>query len=60
MNDNKPAFSEKPACSETYIPIPEYITCPKCGEDIELWSDEEETLCIACGYKVFKRENTVH
>lgn len=25
-----------------------YITCPKCGEEIEVFSDEEEVVC-ECG-----------
>ncbi|GAB4406957.1 MAG: hypothetical protein OHK0032_02130 [Thermodesulfovibrionales bacterium] len=49
-------FKERPACAEKSSPFPESITCPKCGEDIELWSDEEETQCIFCGYRVFKNE----
>ncbi len=39
---------------------PEFITCPVCGFDMDLWSDEEETRCIICGYRFFRRETTVH
>ncbi len=34
--------------------------CPKCGGEIGLWSEEPETVCTFCDYKVFEREATVH
>ena len=35
-------------------------TCPKCGGEVGLWSEEPETLCIFCQYRVFERERTIH
>jgi DNA-directed RNA polymerase subunit RPC12/RpoP len=35
-------------------------TCPKCGGEIGLWSEDTETLCIFCQYRLFDRERTVH
>ena len=35
-------------------------TCPKCGGEIGLWSEESETLCIFCEYRVFEHERTIH
>jgi DNA-directed RNA polymerase subunit RPC12/RpoP len=40
--------------------VPEFITCPVCGFEMDLWCDEEETRCIMCGYRFFRRETTVH
>jgi DNA-directed RNA polymerase subunit RPC12/RpoP len=34
--------------------------CPKCGGEVGLWSEEAETLCIFCQYRVFEKERTVH
>jgi DNA-directed RNA polymerase subunit RPC12/RpoP len=51
---------QKSPCSVKYAPVPEFITCPKCGEEIELWSDEEETACLFCGHRAFKKEMTLH
>ena len=34
--------------------------CPKCGGEVGLWSEEAETLCIFCEYRVFEKERTVH
>jgi DNA-directed RNA polymerase subunit RPC12/RpoP len=31
-------------------------TCPRCGGEIELWSQEEETTCLFCGYSLFERQ----
>lgn len=35
-------------------------TCPKCGGEIGLWSEDTETLCIFCQYRLFEKERTVH
>ena len=43
-----------------YSPVPEFITCPYCGFEMELWSGEEETRCLVCGHRFFRREATVH
>jgi primosomal protein N' len=40
--------------------VPEFITCPACGLEMDLWFDEEETRCFFCGYRFFRRESTVH
>lgn len=40
--------------------VPDFITCPVCGFEMDLWCDEEETRCIMCGYRFFRRETTVH
>ena len=41
--------------------IAEFISaCPKCGGEIELWSEEQETVCIFCEHKIFDREKTTH
>jgi DNA-directed RNA polymerase subunit RPC12/RpoP len=34
--------------------------CPKCGGEVGLWSEEAETLCTFCDYRVFEKESTVH
>lgn len=56
MEKKESAFKEKSPCSVKYSPAPEFITCPKCGEDVELWTDEEDTQCIFCGYRVFRSQ----
>jgi uncharacterized Zn finger protein len=28
---------------------PEYIPCPVCGEEVEIWSDEPQGECERCG-----------
>ncbi len=43
-----------------YTPVPEFITCPGCGYEMELWSGGEETKCVVCGHRFFKREGTIH
>jgi rubredoxin len=40
--------------------VPEFITCPACGFEMDLWFGEEETRCVLCGYRFFRKEATVH
>jgi rRNA maturation endonuclease Nob1 len=42
------------------VPVPEFITCTECGDEIEIWTDEDETRCLICGRRVFRREAIVH
>ena len=46
--------------SAEVLPVPEFICCPLCGADIELWSDELLTRCLFCGHNVFKKERIIH
>ena len=50
----------KSHCSVRTMPVPAFVTCMRCGYEVELWSDEQETLCPACGVMVFRGEATVH
>jgi len=47
MTDRK--LEEKPACSVKSAPIPLEVTCPQCKAEVELWSDETDTVCGKCG-----------
>ena len=39
--------------------MPDLITtCPRCGGEIELWSEEDETLCIFCDTSSSNEETT--
>ncbi|HOG45570.1 MAG TPA: hypothetical protein PLJ35_08940 [Anaerolineae bacterium] len=31
---------------------PEYIACPRCGHEVEIWSDELVARCLQCGQVV--------
>jgi hypothetical protein len=43
------------------VAAPDIITtCPKCGGELGIWSEDTETLCIFCDHKVFEKENTIH
>lgn len=44
----------------TYAQPPDFITCPKCGWYIELWTDTEDTSCLFCGFEAFQNSRTVH
>lgn len=52
--------SGKSHCSVRTMPAPAFVTCLKCGHDVELWSDEEEAPCPACGGKVIRKEAVLH
>ncbi|MBI4285730.1 MAG: hemerythrin domain-containing protein [Chloroflexi bacterium] len=36
-------------------PVPEYMTCPNCGAEVEIWTDEVRATC-KCGTKVFREQ----
>ncbi len=41
--------------------LPDLVTtCPKCGGEIGLWSNEEETVCVFCQFRIFEKERTTH
>lgn len=50
MIDRDPATC--PGLSQFMRPKPEYIKCPHCGGQVEIWSDEEKTECGNCGATV--------
>lgn len=35
-------------------PKPEIFSCPSCGEEVEIWSDEIRGACHRCGQAVFR------
>src|SRR3989338_7977911 len=49
---------ECPGSEKFKQPKPEYLKCPSCGEEVEIWSDEVQTTCQKCGKKVTRKEST--
>ena len=47
---------ECPGSEKFRQPKPEYIKCPACGEEVEIWTDEVKTTCPACKAAVLRRE----
>ena len=43
-----------PGGSRFKEPVPEYFSCPKCGEDVEVWSHEMKGQCLKCSTWVFR------
>lgn len=37
-------------------PKPEYVKCPECGAEVEIWTDELKDTCPSCGNKVFRAQ----
>ncbi len=37
-------------------PIPEFIDCPDCGKEVEIWTDELKATCLGCGSKVLRAQ----
>ena len=31
-------------------PRPDYVRCPNCNEEVEIWSDEPLARCSSCGF----------
>lgn len=45
---------------ELYESFSEYLTCPGCSEDVDIWTDEEKTRCLFCGFNIFRKEALIH
>jgi transcription elongation factor Elf1 len=39
-------------------PMPEFFTCPDCGEEVEIWTHERTRKCSSCGKSVFREINS--
>ena len=39
---------EKSPCSTKNMPVPQTVTCPHCGEEAEIWTDEPSADCPFC------------
>lgn len=45
-------ISSCPGSQKFKTPEPENITCPHCGEAVEIWTDEVEAVCQRCKNRV--------
>jgi len=43
---------QRPACSTSNAAVPDEVNCANCGDMVEMWSDELEARCAACGNEV--------
>jgi hypothetical protein len=53
--DDKMHQKGKSACSLKNLPTPELIPCPRCGDELEIWTDEEETVCQTCRHTILRK-----
>ncbi|MBI5641780.1 MAG: hypothetical protein HZA17_15300 [Nitrospirae bacterium] len=60
MKEKRVKRDEKELSIVKYRLLPEFITCPDCGFDLDIWSEEYETRCIICGHRFFRRGATIH
>ena len=37
-------------------PVPELFKCPRCGFDVEIWTNENSRLCNKCGQMVSREQ----
>jgi hypothetical protein len=60
MKESRLKHKESPLIADRIL-TPLLITaCPKCGGEVDLWSEDRETVCIFCDHKIFEREGTEH
>jgi len=45
-----------PGSSTFKQPKPEDLSCPFCGAEIEIWSDEVEVVCKKCKKKIVREQ----
>jgi uncharacterized paraquat-inducible protein A len=41
-----------PGLNDLLRPKPEFLPCPNCGANVEIWTDEKEAECPNCGIRV--------
>ncbi len=56
MKDLRSKYSSR----EDIVLIPEFVTCPKCGGEIGLWTGSILTICWFCGFHAFKKEAIIN
>ena len=49
-------FSECPGTKNFKRPEPDYINCPHCLEELEIWSDEFQAKCPKCKKIVIRNQ----
>ena len=49
---------ECPGSERFKQPKPEYLKCPSCGEEVEIWSDEAQATCHKCKARVSRKDST--
>lgn len=47
-----------PGAKGFHSPVPEFKPCPKCGVEIEVWSDEIKAVCPKCKYILWSDKAT--
>ena len=55
---NKIVDPKCPGNDPTLRAVPEVYTCPECGSEVEIWSDETKGKCMSCN-KVIQKEQAL-
>lgn len=56
--DEQKKWDKCPGAQDIRRPKPELKDCPKCGAEIEVWTDEVKTVCNECGQTVYNNINS--
>jgi DNA-directed RNA polymerase subunit RPC12/RpoP len=52
---------KQPAGCFVYVPdLMTVVTCPSCGNGVDIWTAEEETHCFACDQSIFNKQRVNH
>ncbi len=61
MRENPQKHKEKRQTGTRIMSVVDIVTtCPKCGGEVGIWSEDTVTRCIFCDYPLFERERTIH
>jgi DNA-directed RNA polymerase subunit RPC12/RpoP len=36
------------------------ITCPSCGDDVDLCTGDDETRCLVCNFTIYRKQRADH
>jgi ribosomal protein S27E len=61
MKAKQDRLKEKRVVSARVAPVFDFVTCPACGHEIPLWTDDGDVArCMFCGRQFFRHETTIH
>lgn len=63
MKDGEKQRTRRKATGARFVTVPVLLTvttCPQCGNEVDLWTGDDETRCGACACEIYRRQRTLH
>ena len=63
MKDGEKLKTRRSPRTNGFVDIPVLMTvvhCPSCGNEVDLWSGDDETRCAACECTIYRKQRALH